>query len=679
MLSRVNTLFAIALAASTLSWQVNTFAADGAQVRVATFTAETSEGPSYFAASIQPSANDQLIEAVKSPQSSVVVVVDTSASQTGPFREDQLAMLRSVISNLSSSDAWMLVAADVKTAAMTTHLRSDNDLDAAIESLEQRLPLGHTNLISAIDGVRAHLVAEPMSRNRSIVYIGDGTSFEGSQHGFRFESLIDALRADRIAIHSLAIGPTTNVAMMGTLANQTGGTVTVVGNARDAIDSIGRFTASAAKSSPIWIQSMNWGDSDVKCVQTDRLPPLRIDRDSIFVGTSKLSDLEGQLTIQGETSTNDISIEADFALEPSHPDFGFLVGLVEQASPNHGLSMPTAGSGLLREVARVMTAKSRELVRAGQMALEQGNAKGAKVIAEEALRADPNNDQAERLRETVAKELIVQNDGGFDDIFGEGGDALGDGEAMQLGDDPLQPFGAEEEPNPFGDQEADAAPPAPTEPAFAAPAAPVAPPADAFAPQAAMPLAPQGSIDDFGNVEVRGDALDRVRQELSVSEGRLKAEVRATIRAAQRQLREDPTGVAGSLKSLLAQVEATPEISPELRQELAGQVRSAIQSAARREAEYNEDIRTLEQINAGASATARLLEETFRREAQLKSLSQQMNALIDEERYEEADGPVSIPFAEIAGDTITRDSVEAQQFLANPLAVKTYAKDRRFT
>ena len=130
---------------------------------------------------------------------------------------------------------------------------------------------------------------------------------------------------------------------------------------------------------------------------------------------------------------------------------------------------------------------------------------------------------------------------------------------------------------------------------------------------------------------------------------------------------------------MLANVESAPSIDPELRNDLESQLRSAIQSASRRENEYVESQRTLESVRSGQDTLTQLLQDTFRREATLKTLSQQMNALIDDGRYQEADAEVAIPFTELAGDTLTRDSTAGRQFGYTPLALQTYERDRRYT
>ncbi len=157
-----------------------------------------------------------------------------------------------------------------------------------------------------------------------------------------------------------------------------------------------------------------------------------------------------------------------------------------------------------------------------------------------------------------------------------------------------------------------------------------APAARAPAP-AASDFAPAVGDDEL--LERGGDLLRRVEAQRRAVEGKLKAETTSQLRWAERQLRTDPTGRGRTLKSHLANIETMPDIDPQLRQELESQVRSAIQFASRREAQHIEALAKIEQRNEAATSAARLLEETFRRETTLKTLSRQLNALIDEGRY----------------------------------------------
>ena len=136
---------------------------EGANVRIATY--QTPQGESYFAASIQPSADDALLAASKGQPADVIVVVDTSASQVGSFRSDSIAALRSVVRQLRSEDRVRLYAADVRASDLSESFVDAQGVDPAITKLKKRLPLGNTNIMSVIG---SRFTAWPSGRQRTL-------------------------------------------------------------------------------------------------------------------------------------------------------------------------------------------------------------------------------------------------------------------------------------------------------------------------------------------------------------------------------------------------------------------------------------------------------------------------------------------------------------------------------
>ncbi|PNY36880.1 hypothetical protein C2E31_11030, partial [Rhodopirellula baltica] len=136
------------MAIAVVAMMAPNVSADEAQVRIVSFTA--SEGDSYFAASIMPSADDTLLAATSKAAADVVIIVDTSASQAGDFRRESMAALKSVLSNLRSGDRAKVYAADVDAVAMTSNFASSNESNVsnAMGALSRRLPLGHTNMVA---------------------------------------------------------------------------------------------------------------------------------------------------------------------------------------------------------------------------------------------------------------------------------------------------------------------------------------------------------------------------------------------------------------------------------------------------------------------------------------------------------------------------------------------------
>ena len=753
--NHLKSLRTLAILTCVVSMGVSTaFATEGANVRISTFDTETGEG--YFAASIQPAADSNLQQATSAQPADVAVIVDTSASQVGQFRTGSLNALEKIVDSLRPGDRIRIYAADVRSTDLSKNFGAASETNLAIQRLKKRLPLGNTNMAAVMGTVRSALAAEPQNRTRSIIYIGDGSSIDGLNNPVRFGAMVDALRADHISVHSIVIGPATELGVMAILANHTGGTVGIVGKTEEKRPAaIAARVSKSAVMSPIWLDSASLL-AGMELVQSDRLPPLRLDRDTILMGSFASHLSEGSLELSGETTASKVRIVADAKVSDSSDFFSFLPGLVKRAQYNDGLMLPTAGTPMLEETARVLALHSESLVEAGQLALQQGNKKGAKVVAQRALEADPTNPQAQSLERISANRLVVaQNPQGSDDPFGGNGDdpfaekpadnkpatpapatddpfAEGpatpkpaDGDKNPFAEGPAAPAaGGDENPfggggeNPFGGDPAPAKPAAPEMPADPKPAdnggnnifgggdnpfgdvnpaepvgstpapanpAPANPAPANPAPANPAPANNAGSL--FGDTPVgddelkedNGDLLNRVLEDISLEEGRIKAYVRAQLRAAQRLSKTNPQRAASDLKSVLASLDgASAGVNPETLAQLSAQLRSAIETASRAAARAMSGELNFQQQKQAATAQEQLLAATFRREDELKVLSQQMNALIAEGRYEEADGEVTLEFARIAGDSIIRDSASGRHFTEFPLSLQTYARAHRY-
>lgn len=117
-------------------------------------------------------------------------------------------------------------------------------------------------------------------------------------------------------------------------------------------------------------------------------------------------------------------------------------------------------------------------------------------------------------------------------------------------------------------------------------------------------------MDEDEIIDKSADLMNRVNVQRAATEGRLRADVKAALRANERLIRSDPTGVAGSLKSTLDRVESTPNISSELRLDLVTQLQSAIQVASAAEARYIENLSPAEATQRANNSTSPLFAET---------------------------------------------------------------------
>ncbi|MGE3317612.1 MAG: hypothetical protein AB7O26_21080, partial [Planctomycetaceae bacterium] len=146
--------------------------AKGDTAPVSVYTYATPDGNASFAIAVK---------ATETPAGSAhdhIVLVDTSASQAGDYRTQSLAVAKSLLSELPTGDRVLFMAVDVAVTRLNKGFVSptSEEAKAAIAKLEDRAPLGATNLVGAL---RDAISPVQNGRPASIVYIGDGMSVAG--------------------------------------------------------------------------------------------------------------------------------------------------------------------------------------------------------------------------------------------------------------------------------------------------------------------------------------------------------------------------------------------------------------------------------------------------------------------------------------------------------------------
>ena len=177
------------------------------------------DGETFFAARL--SAGNSLPGAARHD---VVVLFDTSASQTSVYRETAVAALDALLAGLDDADRVKLVAVDLMSPELSEGFVAPRGEAAqmARKKLMDRAPLGATDmefaLRAAVDSFDSASDAA-----RMVVYIGDGVSTTNLLEGEKLRGVIDALVAARIPVSSYAVGPRTDAMLLAVVANQTGG------------------------------------------------------------------------------------------------------------------------------------------------------------------------------------------------------------------------------------------------------------------------------------------------------------------------------------------------------------------------------------------------------------------------------------------------------------------------
>ncbi|MCH8923469.1 MAG: hypothetical protein IIA67_10025, partial [Planctomycetes bacterium] len=592
-LSIVSSFAAVAMTAAIAATVVAApRASAGSQAsRLATYTSPT--GTQHFALSLRPQLR------LPAPSSHrIVVLFDTSASQTGAYRDDGLRALEALLGNLGEKDSAALFAVDLRAVPMSkSFVRPDGDaMKAALAKLRARTPLGTTDMAVALTAAGKQFKSDGKSDGNSdaarhVVYIGDGVSLANLMAGGQLESLLDWLVERRISVSSFAIGPKNNVQLLATIANHTGGML-AIDNRKTMPEEFGQFLAVAARQPVYWPAMVTWPQGYT--VYPKKMPPLRVDRDSIVIGTIA-GNPPAKLSMRLDVGTKSLDMSWNLRPEASSDDHNYLPQLVAVASRNGGATLPTVGSAGLREMKRLYDNGVRLLNLLSEHAMATGNYQHAERLRREAARRDPNNPMARRLqsasqRRKTTKKLVLKPAFFQDDKVPGAApakeDFSGDGDLLRAFEQ------------------------------------------DTFQP----------SADD-------GDELGASVASRDVLEQQLQTQVETQLNDARKLMSTDPTAVISDLKELHGTVKLSQNIRAVIRSQLLSVVEGGLRLAKTELDRFEQKQQDDATRRAAALANVLLRQQLEQDQEKLKRLMQSFNSLVAEGEYafaEEQIGPLLV-------------------------------------
>ena len=340
-----------------------------------------------------------------------MVIVDTSASQTGEFRARSTSLANAFCSAIPAGDRVMLVAADLGAEILTTGFVAPNSLDVAqsFEKLNERIPLGSSNLEVSLRSALANF--NDPKRGRSVLYLGDGFSTAQLIQTPSMLGLVKDLRAAKIPVSSYAIGPRTDLMLLGTLAQHTGGVLTIdepavvakIGAQGTDAKQQGIKFVTAARS-PIFYPGQLVSTPEIDGLSTPTLPPVRFDRETVLLA-SGVSEAKVELKLTGTLLGNKQEFSWKLQQETLVGSNGFLLSAWNSARASSGMAMPFAGREFVLRAHDEFQSQVSDLVDSAKINLQRKNLDQAETIAQAIQRLDPSNlkafeiqAQAKRLR-----------------------------------------------------------------------------------------------------------------------------------------------------------------------------------------------------------------------------------------------------------------------------------------
>ncbi|MFP6701927.1 MAG: VWA domain-containing protein, partial [Planctomycetaceae bacterium] len=366
-----------------------TRAASVRSVDVVRYTAP--DGETYFALPLL--APESTGESRSVSGHDVVILIDTSASQTGSHRVQSLLALSGVLGSLESVDRVRLFAVDVQTTSLNSTF-SAIDSDAvrdAVRRLRRRAPLGATRLVPALKAAASALTTNSAKRPGSVLYIGDGMSSAELVDVADMKTLLTRFRNRHVPIHSYGVGPRLDLQVLGVMAQQTGGTVLVDRGRKSDDAGIGRRITSSIHARVTYPSKVS-APEGITLLPAEALP-LRTDRQTIYVGRGQLQTgtivsgwmarSEGPADVQWRVGT--LSAEAGNA---------FLAMLYRGAESTDGFTVALAGRAMLKTARHEFDSHLDGLLRQGENALRIRNFHEAERIGLSVRGLDPDNVRA---------------------------------------------------------------------------------------------------------------------------------------------------------------------------------------------------------------------------------------------------------------------------------------------
>ena len=297
------------------------------------------------------------------------------------------------------------MAFDLNATSLTQGFVAPNsaEMATAIEKLNRRTPLGSCDLGAALDAAVKSFASDSKSP-RAIVYIGDGSSRARMLTVEELNRVVGDLVSHRTPVIAFGVGPQIQRQLLGILAARTGGVVVPELSNVDA-DAYGAGLARAVHGSVLWPTApVKWPGAMTVYAKT--CPPLRSDRDTVVVGTTK-STGPAQVEIAVDGPAGPQTLKWDIPQWTPDDHNSYLATLVKQAEADDQ-TLPLINRASLANAKQEIEAGGRGLAALARDALGGGNLAVAGTLADAALKRDPNDQDAKDVKDAVKNAAAKQ-------------------------------------------------------------------------------------------------------------------------------------------------------------------------------------------------------------------------------------------------------------------------------
>ena len=551
-------------------------------------------GEELIAVQLQPS-----LPAQKPRPHDYVVLIDTSASKGNGYLTAAQKLAETLIDKMGADDRVALWTANVDAHSLTKgEFKSKNQLSDAVKALAKEYPSGAVNLKKGLEDVIASFDGG-VSRQRVLLFLGDGNSTAGPLDGDSRAVLADKMVKREIAFFAVPLGAHPYYANLHGFINATGGKVVRVEAKDKAEDTVARFLSAVAV--PILYVHNFQMPAEMTDAMPTKLPPLRGDVPTLVVGklTKAIKTLD--YTITGTLGGMEIIVPVKLEVPAADVDNFFLANVIAQWREHKDRpALLQADRTLAYACDENQMARSKLLADA-DWALESEKYEHAHRLYAQALKVDPNSGEAKagmklvddlRTGKITPDKLREQFKAAGSDKMTEivkgmkGREKQVDRIVMLLGQ-----------------------------------------PADGKQPE---------KKPDFNPPAVQRDALDEVKARQAVAAQEAKLVVQDVIRRAARLVRTEPDAAHLLLKRTLEGVQTNPDLNPTVQIQLAAQLQDNLRLIDLEGSRVKQSQQEGSNLQAIADARIRETHKEVAIQSAVKERLKAFNALMEDARYEQA-------------------------------------------
>ncbi|MBL8809189.1 MAG: hypothetical protein JNM43_03340 [Planctomycetaceae bacterium] len=310
-----------------------------------------------------------------------IILVDTSASQQGVYRDQSIAILGKLIERIPAGHDVLVAAVDSGMELLTEGFVTSGsaDLKNAVANLSKRTPMGATDLALAIRESLGKTTASEIS----VAYIGDGLSAGDLMSVNDLDALVDQLQERQVTFHSMLLGPKVDRQLAGILANQTGGTLQSFSE-ETLNQSVGQMAQDIQESVAL-VRDLKTSETGVELALPE-VVALRADRHTVVFGHGNpANELTVSATVAGQRAT--------WTVDSSDMQNGGaeIRSLYEQVKSTQGLNSPYVGLEGMKTASADLKAIVEQSIASAEAMAKNGQKKEALNLVQRALLLDSAN------------------------------------------------------------------------------------------------------------------------------------------------------------------------------------------------------------------------------------------------------------------------------------------------